>query len=249
MPKSSPAPTASPQVAAAVPNYEVKLFLDPAKVLDVEFKPTRAADRTLDLKSSNRKIAMQFLDVQPLQLNAEGWTVRARKFEGSDKLELSYKRRYPIAPAQLAEALAAAAAHGFDAREDDYAAQVEWGFAKQTLSFTRKIEFKAKGTGELDLPTVEELRLLAVREIPGKLDRWKAAGWARDLLARAHLYGPVLGKRWAGDWQGHALSNACENGTQRKASGVQGAAMSPLVARAHDLNQTTSPFRGRNQTT
>jgi transposase InsO family protein len=49
--------------------------------------------------------------------------------------------------------------------------------------------------------------------------------------------------------QRHALSNACENGTQRKASGVQGAAMSPLVARAHDLNQTTSPFRGRNQTT
>lgn len=206
MPKPSPSPTESVQVAAAVPNYEVKLFLDPTKVLDVEFKPTRQTDRTLDLKNSNLKIAMQFLDVPPHQFNDEGWTIRARKFEGSDKLELSYKRRYPIAPAQLGEALAAAGADGFHAREDDYAAQVEWGYSKQTLSFARKKEFKAKGKGELELPTVEELRSLAVRELPGKLDRWMSAGWARGLLAGSHLYGPVLGKRWAGDWQGPALS-------------------------------------------
>ena len=143
MPKPSAAPTASPQVAAAVPNYEVKLFLDPTKVLDVEFKPTKLADRTLDLKNSNRKISMQFLDVQPNHFKAEGWTIRARKFEGSDKLELSYKRRYPIAPEQLAEALAAAGADGFHAREDDY--------PRRSSGVSRNAElrrsFKAKGKG------------------------------------------------------------------------------------------------------
>jgi len=52
----------------------------------------------------------------------------------------------------------------------------------------------------------------------------------------------------------HALSNqhaqhiACENGTQRKASGVQGAAMSPLVARAEDNPLNAPPAEGETNT-
>jgi hypothetical protein len=181
-------------------------------VLDVEFKPTKATDRTLDLKNSNRKIAMQFLDVPSpapetkRQLDAAGWNVRVRRFEDSDKLELSYKRRYRIESGRLADVLAAAAADGFHAGEADYAAQVEWGFSRETLSFTHKKEGKATGARELELPSVQEFRALAVREIPGKLDRTKQPGWAKGLLANAHLYGPVLGKRWAGEWQGPELS-------------------------------------------
>jgi hypothetical protein len=204
MPK--PPPAADARVAAAVPDYEVKLFLDPAKVLDAEFKPARETDRALDLKNSSRRIAMLFLDARPPQLHAGRWNVRARRFEDSDELELSYKRRYPVEPGRLADALAVAAADGFDAGEDDYAAQVEWGFRRETLSFTRKKELEVKGLGELDLPAVEELRVLAARELPGKLDRWEAPGRARAALAAAHGYGPVAGKRWAGEWPGPDLA-------------------------------------------
>ena len=42
----------------------------------------------------------------------------------------------------------------------------------------------------------------------------------------------------------HARHHACENGTQRKASGVQGAAMSPLVARAADVTSPHCPTEG-----
>jgi transposase InsO family protein len=45
-----------------------------------------------------------------------------------------------------------------------------------------------------------------------------------------------------------AQHDACEKGTQRKASGVQGAAMSPLVARAADLNQQDRPAEGETDT-
>lgn len=212
MSKPAPAPTGSAHVAAAVPNYEVKLFLDPAKVLDVEFKPNAGADRTLDLKHPSRKIAMQFLDVpgatpaDKRQIDAAGWNVRLRRFADTDKLELSYKRRYRIEPGHLADVLAAATSDGFHAREADYAAQVEWGFSRETLSFTRKKECKAAGSGKLDLPDAEEFRALAAREVPGKLDRTNRPGWAKGLLATAHLFGPVLGKRWAGNWQGPELS-------------------------------------------
>src|SRR5262245_17795586 len=212
MPKPSPEPATSAQVAAVIPHYEVKLFLNPAKVLDVEFKPIKQADRALDLKNSNRKIAMQFLDAPRAskegkrQIDAAGWNIRVRRFEDSDKLELSYKRRYKIEPGQLASVLAVAAADGFHANENDYEAQVEWGFKRETLSFTRKKELKASSARELELPAVKEFQALAIREIPGKLDRTKQPGWAKGLLASAHLYGPVIGKRWEGDWQGLELS-------------------------------------------
>lgn len=73
-------PDALPSSAVAVPNYEVKLFLDPIKVLTVEFKPNKDADRVLNLKHPSRKIAMQFLDSRPHQLHPEGWNVRLRRF-------------------------------------------------------------------------------------------------------------------------------------------------------------------------
>jgi integrase-like protein len=42
----------------------------------------------------------------------------------------------------------------------------------------------------------------------------------------------------------HAQHIACEKGTQREASGVQGAAMSPLVARADDVDCTIALTEG-----
>jgi transposase InsO family protein len=45
----------------------------------------------------------------------------------------------------------------------------------------------------------------------------------------------------------HAQHHACEKGTQRKASGVQGAAMSPLVARATDPNSPHHPIEGETK--
>jgi hypothetical protein len=83
---------------------------------------------------------------------------------------------------------------------------VEWGFRKETLSFSRKKELPATHAAELTLPTASELQSLAIHEIPGKLDRTQSAGWSRGILASGHVYGPVLGKRWSGNWQGPELS-------------------------------------------
>lgn len=194
-----------PQGALAVPNYEAKLFLDATKVLTVEFKPNKETDKVLNLTRSSRKISMQFLEARPHQLHQEGWNIRLRRLEGDDTVELSYKRRYRIEPDGFKAALAAAAAEGFSADEDDYAAQVEWGYGRRSLSFTRKKALKAKGLDEMELPTLVDTRAAVVRELPGKLDRYKQAGWARGLLTDGLLYGPVFGKRYSGEWQGPEL--------------------------------------------
>lgn len=192
-----------PAVAApAEPDFEIKFFLAPDKVLDAEHKPADDFAKAVGLKTANTKIAMEFLDAKPWKIHPEGWDVRIRKIEGDKGFELTYKRRIPVPPGKLAAALAQAEKEGFDAKEKDYKAQVDWGFTKQTLSFSRKKEFALKGSSGMDLPSVDDARKIAAKEIPGKLDRWMKEGWAGGILTTAHLYGPVRGKRWAGKWQG-----------------------------------------------
>lgn len=210
MPKAAKSP-APPAAAPAVPDYEVKLFLDPAKVLGVDLKPSREADRVLNLKRPGRKIVMQFLDAARASpgelppLHADGWNVRLRRFADAGEVELSYKRRYRVEPGGLSAALAVAAGDGFTAGEKDYAPQVEWGYARQRLTLTRKKALSARGLPEGELPSLPDARAGVVRGLPGKLDRHREAGWARRLLTDGAAYGPVPGKRYRGEWQGPDL--------------------------------------------
>jgi len=71
---------------------------------------------------------------------------------------------------------------------------------------------------------------------------------ARDQKLVAARERRAAGRREQALRHGHAQHHACENGTQRKASGVQGAAMSPLVARAGDFNQPNRPAAGETDT-
>lgn len=57
----------------------------------------------------------------------------------------------------------------------------------------------------MELPALADARAVVVKELPGKLDRQKQSGWARGLLTDGHLFGPVLGKRYAGEWHGPNL--------------------------------------------
>ena len=208
MPTATKAAAAA-EKAVAVPDYEVKVFLD-AKVLDVEFEPREDLEHLLKLSGSNRKIAMQFLDSRPPKIQGEGWGVRVRKFEAEQICELTFKRRYPLGKLALSDALATAAADGFDASERDYEAQVEWGYNKQTLSFTLKKQFKVKGHREMNLPPAEIIRAAALDEIPGKLDRWKKAGWRGPFWKRVSSMAPC--SAGAGRESGTARTSRSKSG-------------------------------------
>src|SRR5262249_60298448 len=66
----------------AVPDYEVKFFLDPASTLDNLNEPTRAVHDALKLSASVTKLRMLFLDSKGHDLNEMGWNVRLRTIEG-----------------------------------------------------------------------------------------------------------------------------------------------------------------------
>ena len=188
----------------AVPDYEVKFFLDPPKVLVNLSEPATEVDNALGLSSSVTKLRMLFLDSKKHDLNEVGWIVRLRTIEGETGLELAYKKRFRIGDRPLSQILEQAAKEGFGADDTNYRAQVEWG-SRRTLSFTRKKTVQVKGVKGMELPEEADARRVAVAEIAGKLDRTKGAGWARGILAEAHVYGPVKGRRWSGKLDGLKL--------------------------------------------
>jgi hypothetical protein len=190
-------------IAAAVepasPSVEVKFALRPDRVLDANHRLTAEVADFFGVVKPPVKLRMQFLDDSTGRLHEAGWDIRLRMREGEPDLEVTYKRRYPVATDTLASVLAQAAVDGFDAGEQDYEPQVEWGLTKQTVTFSRERTASPAVSGTLALPSLARSRAIVLDMLPGKLDRFRQPGWARTVLAGAHVYGPVDGMRWRGE--------------------------------------------------
>jgi len=178
----------------ASPGVEVKLFLDPSLTLDARNQPSRDVLAAFEVTGDPVTIKMQFLDGRGLELHEAGWNVRFRTVQGKDKMEVTYKRRYRVASG-LDAALAEAERDGFNAGEKDYEPELEWGYKQETLTFSNE---KSKESTNPTLPSLANARTLAVSQMPGKLKRVGADGWAKSILSGARIYGPVEGRRWTG---------------------------------------------------
>ncbi|MBB6734554.1 hypothetical protein [Cohnella zeiphila] len=191
----------------ATPNYEVKWYLDPAIVLNSDHKLKSDVLSEFGMPSTVEKMNVEYLDSNDLDLNNEGWEVRIRKMEsdGDEDFELTYKKRYPIVNGNLQAALDEAAADGFDADEEDYEAQVDWGYSTQTLSFSNDKDEEKSGYDGMELPDADDSRDMAVDRLPGKMEDLNSDDWAKDILKDAHIYGPVSAKRSIGQWNGEKL--------------------------------------------
>ncbi|UJF34010.1 hypothetical protein [Paenibacillus hexagrammi] len=201
---SSPA-SATPQ--PAVPDYEVKLFLDPADVLDSNHQLKSSVRTYFGMPSTKTKMSVEYLDTSDLDINDAGWNVRARKLEdySDDEFQITYKKRYPITNGNIDAALAAAALDGFDAGEDDYEAQVDWGYSKQTLSFSNKKTVHHNGYDGMELLSENDAIDEAISHAPGKFEDWGSNNWGTDKLDDSKAYGPVDAKRWIGTWQNKTM--------------------------------------------
>lgn len=183
-----------------VPNYEVKLLLDPSKVLGSDHKLTGSVKTAFGMPDSVTKMNVEFLDTNAKVIYSNGWSTRVRKMEGENNFELSYKKRYPIENGNIDAALALANQEGFDSSDTNYEAQVEWGYQKKTLSISRSKSDSKSGYSGMDLPSLSDSRKLLSKNAPGKFDDWLFEGWGTSSLSSARIYGPVLAKRSIGTW-------------------------------------------------
>lgn len=188
-----------------VPDYEVKLLMNPSVVLgtDNKLKPTVLS--TFAMPTSVTKMNVQFLDTSSEPIYNAGWSPRMRKTEGEADFELTYKKRYPISGGNIDAALTTANNEGFDSSDTNYDAQVEWGYQQQTLSISRQKTGSGSGYSGMDLPGTSASRTMMINNAPDKFDNWLSPHWGTDTLAISRLFGPILAKRSIGTWSGLQL--------------------------------------------
>ncbi|MDN8593049.1 CYTH domain-containing protein [Paenibacillus sp. 11B] len=198
------APQAS-AAANAVPAYEVKFLAKPELVLNTDGTPRSEVIQTLGLSSTAKNISAEYFDTNALNLDQQGWNVRFRKKDDKNNYELTYKKRYPVINGDVNAALTLANQEGFDASDDNYEAEIDWGYGKQTLSFsnTKKVDTKATG---VQLPSQQEALTMLLDKLPGKLKNWSSSNWGKQQLSQSRAYGPVTFQRYEGTWNGQELT-------------------------------------------
>lgn len=217
----SATPAAVRAAANMTPDYEVKLLLDPAVVLNSDYKLKSSVRSAFGMPDTVTKMNVQFMDTNAQDIYDNGWIARIRKTEGEDDFELTYKKRYPIVNNDIDAALTLANTEGFDATDTNYEAQVEWGYQNKTLSISNNKTGKKSGYSGMDLPSTSDSRKLLKDNIPGKMNNWLYSDWGKDMLDNSRKYGPVLAKRSVGTWSGQQLyievwpiTNAAGTGTE-----------------------------------
>ncbi len=188
-----------------VPDYEVKLLMNPNVVLDADHKLKSTVLSTFNMPTSVTKMNVLFMDTNAKDIYGSTWIARIRKTEGESDFELTYKKRYAIDNGNITEALYKANAEGFDSTEKNYEAQVEWGYQKKTLSISNSKTDSKSGYSGMDLPSSSDSRSLLKKNIPGKMDNWLYSGWGKSMLDNSRKYGPILAKRSVGSWSGLKL--------------------------------------------
>lgn len=191
--------------ANAVPAYEVKFLADPEIVLNINGTPRSAVLQTLGLDSSPQTIGVEYFDTGLQELKNTGWDVRFRKKEDKSNYELTYKKRYPILNGDINAALTLANQEGFDESDDNYEAEIDWSYSKQTLSFsnTKKVSTNVVGVA---LPSEQDALELLLDKLPGKLKNWTSSNWGKKKLTASRAYGPLTFERYGGSWNGQEIT-------------------------------------------
>lgn len=185
-----------------VPDYEVKLLLDSAKVLNSDNLFKKDYRNLFNTGKDYETIGVLYIDTEDYDFNAEGWINRIRIKENSSAFELTYKKRYSIQNQNVNSALSLANTQGFDITDTNYDAQVDWGYQNMTLSLSCKKEKSNSGYDELELPKKTKGIEMLKEEMPGKLEDWVYNNWGKDTIDNGKKYGAVYYSKYSGSFNG-----------------------------------------------
>ena len=102
----------------------------------------------------------------------------------------------------MSAALRQAEAEGFVLGAGGYEAELDWGYAKMTLSLTHGSTGAFKGYQSLEQFSAEDAVEFLEKTMPGEERDWSAENWAASTLKRAQLFGPIRILRYRGHWEG-----------------------------------------------
>lgn len=185
-----------------VPNYEIKCLLNSAAVLDEAHQLDENYRSYFNTGNGYQTIGTLYIETADREFDAEGWYNRIRIKEGSNKFDLTYKKRYSISGGDIDAALTQANEEGFDIKDTNYEAQVDWGYSKMTLSLSNKKEVSNSGYDDLELPKKSKAIKILQDNMPGKEQNWLYKNWGEDLIEKGKKCGPIYYKKYSGTVNG-----------------------------------------------
>lgn len=185
-----------------VPDYEVKLLLDSNQVLNEEKQLKKEYRELWNMEDTYETTGVLYVDTPDLTFNGQGWINRVRVKESSKKFELTYKKRYKISNENIDGALTMANHEGFDIKDTNYEAQIDWGYQNMTLSLSRKKDYSNSGYEKLQLPEKKDAIKMLKSEMPGKEQDWLYKDWGKNTIGSGEVYGPIYYSKYTGKYQG-----------------------------------------------
>ena len=145
---------------------EVKFLLDPEKVLEDSQHLKQEWEQAFGITEGWRPIDVIYLETPDRDFQQEGWNNRLRWKDGKKKAERTYKKRYSVTDLDIAAACEAAEKDGFRISgkgaepdgEKGFEAQIDWGYAEMTLSFSLDSSAVLKGHESLASVTEAEAK-------------------------------------------------------------------------------------------
>ena len=200
-------------------SYEVKLLLDSQKVLNDDHLLKEEWIQAFGITEDYLPIEVMYLDTPEKDFLHKGWINRLRLKSGKKKAERTYKKRYPVAGADLAAACEAAKKDGFiipdksesteqtdgkekEAADELFEAGIDWGYEKMTLSLSYEDSAKLKGHDSLASMTGDEARDFLLDAMPDIEANWEQSQWGISAMERAEAAGPVRFMRAKGELEG-----------------------------------------------
>ena len=197
--------TSRENAAAYDLSYEVKLLLDPQKVLDDDQLLKEEWKQAFGITDDYMSIEVMYLETSEKEFMREGWINRLRLKSGRQKVECTFKKRYPVTGTDIAAACETAEKDGFilhdktdkkektdkEAVDDLFEAGIDWGYEKMTLSLSAEESIKQKGLRSLTSVNDDEARAFLLKAMPDIEANWSQSQWGITTLERSRTVGPI----------------------------------------------------------
>ncbi|MGG4266198.1 hypothetical protein [Peribacillus simplex] len=183
------------QVKAAIePGNEIKFNIKSNIFKEPEILSVFSATKKDDVK-------VYYFDTANKDFLGADYNHRLRVYKDSNKIDLTYKKRFLNIP--LDEALAITQDHGFTGTESNYKFEIDIKGGNRTFAISRKEALKETSNVSFDAVDTNAAKKLILDNVPKKIKNWDSEDWYTKTLSQAVVYGPANAITYKGSYEGY----------------------------------------------
>jgi hypothetical protein len=180
--------------ATIVPEHEIKFNIKSELFAESDILNVFQATKKDEVK-------VYFFDTPNRDFLKEDYIHRLRVYKGSNKMDITYKKRFLNTP--LDEAIAITESHGFTGAESNYKFEMDIKGGNRTFTISRKESLKTTSKVSYDAVDTNAAKKLIFENAPKKILNWDSEAWYQNTLSQAVVYGPAKAITYKGSFAGY----------------------------------------------